>query len=155
MKPKDSFDIFFRPATKDDIPELVALDHLCFPKEQAYGAHVFMDILNWPGALHIVAEHKGQIIGFVAGIPDKIFIHMITLDVHPDFRRKGLGNRLMDMIESMSKDLNAKLVVLEVGVDNEAAINLYLARGYTTNGTLKNYYSNGKHAYVMSKLLAP
>ena len=154
MKPKSIPDIFFRPATKDDIPELVALDHLCFSKQQAYGANVFADILDWRGALHIVAERKGKIIGFVAGIPDKIFVHMTTLDVHPDFRRKNLGNGLMEMIENMSKDLKVKLIVLEVGFDNTPAIELYLARGYTTNGTLKNYYANGEHAYVMSKLLA-
>lgn len=153
MKSKDMSEISFRAATKSDVSELVSLDNLCFPEWLAYGAHVFRDIINWRDALHILAEHEGQIIGFVAAIPDGIFAHLVTLDVHPDYRKVGLGNKLMEKIEQMAKDKRVKLVVLEVETDNTPAIKLYLARGYETNGRLKNYYSNRKDAYVMSKLL--
>lgn len=153
MSTKNISEISFRSATKDDISELVRLDSLCFPKSLAYGAHVFKDIIDWRGSFHIVAEHKGKIVGFVAAIPDGIFAHFITLDVHPDYRRMGLGNLLMEKVEQMAKSKNLKLAVLEVETDNEAAINLYIARGYEISGRLKNYYANKKDAYVMSKLL--
>jgi len=147
-------ELTFRAAVRKDIPDLVALDHICFPEELAYDGRVFEDILDWRGSWHIVALHGERVVGFVAAVPYDRFAHFITLDIHPDFRRMGLGNMLMDAAERMIAEDGFKIAVLEVESDNEAAIALYKKRGYTIRGMLKGYYANGKDAYVMSKVLS-
>ena len=43
-------------------------------------------------------------------------------------------------------------MVLEVGVQNEAAIRFYHKLGYTVQRLLPNYYKDGSDAYLMEKV---
>jgi ribosomal-protein-alanine N-acetyltransferase len=69
---------------------------------------------------------------------------LLTLCVHPDTRRAGLGIRLLEQIERMAAERGAVCVFLEVAEDNEAAQSLYARCGYTTTGLRKDYYKPPK-----------
>jgi ribosomal-protein-alanine N-acetyltransferase len=45
-------------------------------------------------------------------------------------------------------------MILEVGVNNSAAISLYESLGYSIINTRKNYYGPGLDAHVMRKALS-
>jgi ribosomal protein S18 acetylase RimI-like enzyme len=51
----------------------------------------------------------------------------VELQVHPDFRRGGIGGRLHD---ALLEGLNSPTAVLSTQRDNRAAITLYEARGW-------------------------
>jgi len=62
--------------------------------------------------------------------------------VHPDFRRKGLGTRLLDELLARARAANSESVFLEVRESNKAAQALYLKRGFELAGRRKGYYRN-------------
>lgn len=76
--------------------------------------------------------------------------HISTLAIHPDHRRRGFGEILLAGMFGKALRLNARYIVLEVRVSNEAAQRLYCKYGFARHGRKKNYYrSNREDAYDM------
>ena len=67
-------------------------------------------------------------------------IEMYFLGVEEKFRGKGLGKKLLKNVISFSKDYGASTIVLEVGVNNRPAKNIYLSLNFKECGVRKNYY---------------
>ncbi|WP_353892940.1 N-acetyltransferase [Proteinivorax hydrogeniformans] len=51
--------------------------------------------------------------------------YLSNLAISPNFRKKGLGKKLLDYVYNESKNLGLKNIVLDVEADNEKAISLY------------------------------
>jgi len=76
--------------------------------------------------------------------------HITTLAVHPDHRRKGIGERLLINTVISARDLGAEWLTLEVRESNEAARGLYSKYGFSALGLRKRYYQdNGENALVL------
>ncbi len=50
--------------------------------------------------------------------------------VHPDFQRRGLGGRILRMLEKQARELGFRRLTLETTVGQVAAIGMYLKAGY-------------------------
>ncbi len=80
-----------------------------------------------------------------------------TILVQPTFRRQGYARKLINSaLNALSKNAVTQ-VFLEVAVDNDPAISLYLSSGFTQTGRRKGYYRDaaGKpiDALVMRRAL--
>ena len=56
--------------------------------------------------------------------------HVITIDVHPDARRKRLGTLLIQAACERLRKMTAFMVVLEVAVNNHSALAFYDRHGF-------------------------
>ena len=75
----------------------------------------------------------------ILGIADsEIEIHFIGVEER--LRGRGLGKKLLKNIIKFSKDYGATTVILEVGVNNRPAKNIYLSLNFKECGIRKNYY---------------
>ena len=77
----------------------------------------------------------------ILGLTD-IEIEIYFIGVAKSFRGKGLGNNLLKRIISFSKNYGAKVIILEVGVKNVPAKNIYLSLNFKECGIRKDYYKN-------------
>jgi [ribosomal protein S18]-alanine N-acetyltransferase len=136
-----------------DFKSICKLDEECFPPEIAYDPEEIAGALAQPHTFCIVAEREEQVIGFILVHYRRAVGHIITIDIRPDFRRGGIGNRLMDTAEKRFQQLGVRRVVLEVDLRNESAIAFYAARGYATRRILYHYYRDGSDAWLMEKPL--
>ncbi|HCW51912.1 MAG TPA: N-acetyltransferase [Clostridiales bacterium] len=57
--------------------------------------------------------------------------YLSNIAVHPDFRGRGLGTRLLREVESSALRAGCRRVVLDAESDNERAIRLYSRLGYS------------------------
>ena len=80
-------------------------------------------------------------------------MHLVTLDILPEWQGKGVGKRLLEHIIGQARRDNIERINLEVAEDNYKAIQFYLNLGFQTVKRLKGYYSEGCHALYMTKLL--
>ena len=77
--------------------------------------------------------------------------HITTFGVHPDWRRQGVGARLLLRLVDIAHELGAARMTLEVRVSNGAAQELYRRFGFTIAGTRVRYYTDdGEDAFVMT-----
>jgi ribosomal-protein-alanine N-acetyltransferase len=77
--------------------------------------------------------------------------HITTFGVHPDWRRQGVGARLMLHLVDIARELGALRMTLEVRVGNHPAQELYRRFGFMIAGTRVRYYTDdGEDAFVMT-----
>ena len=77
--------------------------------------------------------------------------HITTFGVHPDYRRRGIGRRLLLQLAEVALELGSARMTLEVRVSNEPAQRLYRSFGFVVAGRRVAYYSDdGEDALVMT-----
>jgi len=141
----------YRPG---DFPSLCLLDQMCFPEGIAYTPEEIALGLAQPGAFVLVAEVENQVVAFLLAYQKKRPVgHIVTIDVHPDFRQRGIGYQLMELAEERLRRGGAMRIVLEVSVHNDPAIQFYAKLGYLTRRLLPHYYRDSSDAYLMEKML--
>ena len=55
-----------------------------------------------------IAEENNEIVGFVSGLTNHQWFYLSDLWVHEDYRRKGLGTKLLLMLETRIKSIGIK-----------------------------------------------
>ena len=114
---------------------------------------MFLSELGAPLRHYRVAERDGQILGY-AGIALGETSQVMTIGVHPDRRREGIGRLLLADLLNAAREAGAREVILEVRVDAEAPQAMYRNFGFDPIAVRKNYYqSEGVDALVMQKQL--
>ncbi len=77
--------------------------------------------------------------------------HVTTFAVLPEWRRRGVGGRLMLALMDVALDLRARFMTLEVRLSNRPARELYGRFGFKPVGVRPRYYSdNGEDALIMT-----
>ena len=77
----------------------------------------------------------------ILGLTDRE-VEIYFIGVAESLRGKGLGKKLLKSIISFSKNYGADFLVLEVGIKNTPAKNMYLSLNFMEFGIRKNYYRN-------------
>jgi ribosomal-protein-alanine N-acetyltransferase len=144
-------------ASLEDLETLYELERICFGRN-AYSKQFLRLLLVDPSSIPLKAvTEKGELVGSAIGRVEKIGSqvvgHVYTLDVRPDFRRRGVGAALLKSLENEFRKLGCERAILEVAVDNEPAIRLYKLLGYTFTSSLRDYYGRGRDAYRAEKNL--
>jgi ribosomal-protein-alanine N-acetyltransferase len=81
-------------------------------------------------------------------------IELLNIAVDPDYRRRGLGRMLLDVVERRGRERGGEQVFLEVRRSNLGAQRLYEAAGFSQCGIRKGYYSdNGEDAILLTRNL--
>jgi [ribosomal protein S18]-alanine N-acetyltransferase len=144
-----------RPFQSADIRTLLEIDQQCFPSGISYSFNELKSFLGHRLNRTWVAEEESGIAGYlIASRQPRRVGHIITIDVLEPWRRRGVGNLLMDAAECWAREVGLQFMVLETAEDNKVAQRFYLARGYLKIEQLENYYGNGAAAWVMAKRLA-
>ena len=146
-----------------DFQRLWEIDQLCFGPGIAYTQMDLDGFLAQRNAIALVAEFAeprpdtvptGQIAGFVVANARSKVGRVVTIDVLPEARGMGLGERLMSECELRLRAAGCARVLLETAVNNAAALRLYEKLGYKILRTLPEYYSSESlDAYLMGKQL--
>jgi len=79
--------------------------------------------------------------------------HILNLTVKKNFRKKGIGKALIELIISDARLRNSENIILEVRANNTDAQSLYKKLNFEVIGTRKDYYEskNGREdAYVLN-----
>jgi ribosomal-protein-alanine N-acetyltransferase len=141
-----------RRAEQRDLPQIVQIEGLCFPEETAFPPGMFAYIIKYSVSL-VACEPEGGVLGFIMGYTSGRGGAVYTLDVHPRYRRKGVGSSLIKALEEQLRALGANAIRLEAALENPDAMNLYRKAGYRERELVRNYYGWGKDAVRMWKHL--
>ncbi|PYV19201.1 MAG: hypothetical protein DMG21_02310 [Acidobacteria bacterium] len=145
-----------RPYRRADLPKLHEIDQACFPPGISYSRKELERFIRMKGARTWVAEEQGEIAGFlVADRQPHGAAHIVTVDVVEGRRRAGVGGALMEASENWARLEHCRLVYLEAGENNSAALAFYESRHYSRVERIPDYYSTGMAAWVMVKWLGP
>ena len=128
----------------DDIPQVAALDDLSFADPWPQGSFEYELKAN-DYSLCLVAEDPDAAEGrtIVGALVIWLIVdeaHIATIAVHPNYRHRGVGRRLLAEGLLQAADRGAVKSLLEVRSGNTEALHLYYGFGFKAVGLRPNYY---------------
>jgi len=137
--------------TLEDVPAVHEIDILSFSLPWAERSFRF-EISENPVSRGWVAESDGRIAAMLVlwRIIDEA--HIATIATHPDFRRQGIGERLMIEALLAAREEGARHAFLEVRAGNLAAQTLYKKYGFILVGIRPRYYKDNNEDAVLMDL---
>lgn len=147
-----SSDLFYsmEKMTSDDEKRLSEIENKCF--SDPWSENAFADEAEKSYGVNFVCRYLGKIVGYIFADDICNEVTISNVAASPDFRKRGVGNKLMNAIDDYCKLNKSNLITLEVRQSNEPAINLYKKHGFEIIGKRKDFYSKPKEdAYIMTK----
>ncbi len=151
-----------RPLGPDDLGVVHELEDELFGAS-AWSRSLLAAELQAPGRFYVAAvdlrderDARGTLIGYAGLWFDGDDAQVMTIAVAPDRQGRGTGRLLLDALVAEARMLGARSVLLEVRVDNDAALRLYEAAGFVRLGLRKRYYQpEDVDAWTMRLALVP
>ena len=130
----------FRDMTTAHVAQVAELEKLCFAdpwSENSIRSEVDNVLSLW-----MVAMDGDRVVGYVGSQTVCGETDMMNIAVHPDYRRRGIAESLVDVLIRELKNRGSVCLTLEVRASNDPAIGLYEKLGFREVGLRKNYYRN-------------
>ena len=132
------------------VAAIAELERICF--NDPWSVNSISSELNNRLSLWIVAMDSGKLAGYVGSQSVLGWADMMNLAVDPDYRKQGIGRRLVEELICRLKEDEVTCLTLEVRASNDPAISLYKSMGFTEVGRRPGYYHNPKEdALILRK----
>jgi ribosomal-protein-alanine N-acetyltransferase len=143
MPDPGEIDFDLRRMRDEDLPQVLSIEGRSFPNpwpETTFRGEIQNVGLSHPMVAAIRPD--GEIVGYILYwlVADEMQINNVA--VHPDRRRRGLGERMLRAAMDDAKDRGAVFAVLEVRQSNRAARILYEKKlGFGFLAVREDYYT--------------
>jgi ribosomal-protein-alanine N-acetyltransferase len=146
-------ELLLRPMRLEDLPAVMEIDHQSLPRP--WNEAVWREELNSPFSLYLVLMEDDTISGHIGvkRIADEI--HVMTLAVRPEQRRRGFARALLRAALADPASAGARRVYLEVRPSNLGARALYSSLGFIRTGVRPGYYGDEDALLLTLELGAP
>ena len=121
-----------------DLPSAMEIDALSLPRP--WSAAIWRGELSSPYGLYLVIEDRGEVFGQIGVRHVLGELHITTIAVRPEYRRRGHARALIGAALAAFPD--ASHVHLEVRPTNVEAIALYESLGFVETGRRPRYYGD-------------
>ena len=140
-----------RKMTVEDIPAVVALDQMSFSLPWPERSFRF-ELTDNSASRCWVAEKDERVVGMLVAWLFVDEAHIATIATHPEYRRQGVGQKLLAyMLQSAMRE-GAQSSFLEVRESNLAAQEMYRKFGYEEVGRRKRYYKDNDEDAILMNL---
>ena len=132
----------------EDLDDLTSLEKICF--SHPWTRKQFCLGLKH-GRFYVFGFRKaGRPIAYLAFSRKTDTMEILKLAVDPDYRRSGLGKRLLGLVLKIGSEMGIKQVRLELRRSNSTAFKLYTHFNFTPSGVKRKYYPDtGEDALIL------
>jgi len=121
--------------------------------QSPWSRKMFLEELGNPSAHCFTIRNKenlqDQVTGFICFRNVRDESELYNIGVHPNFRRLGIGKKLMEFYFDFCEKRRIKAFFLEVNALNASAIHLYQLFDYQPVGMRKRFYQGRFDALLM------
>ena len=145
----------YRQLAEKDLPAVADLEAASFPTPWSAGQYAA--VLRQGGCAIFGALDGPELAGYIAvGVQPAIGeMEVYNIAVAGQFRRLGIGKKLLSLALDAAAINGITQAILEVRVGNTAALALYRSLGFKQVGVRSGYYHDtGEDALVLSRPLA-
>lgn len=141
-------DVTIAPMRLADLDDVLQVESLSFVTP--WSRQAFMQELTENGHAHYLVARAGERVVAYGGmwvVLDEA--HVTNVAVHPDWRGRRVGDRLMLALMRLALRRGATRMTLEVRVSNHVAQNLYTKLGFKPSGLRRGYYTDTREDAVI------
>jgi [ribosomal protein S18]-alanine N-acetyltransferase len=144
-------ELVFAAMVRRDLPVVIELERKAF--SHPWTPEVFLRELRLPFSKIVLArlaeEPNGVVVGYLCRWLTAGVLEIQNVAVHPEWRRRSIGRRLVEHTLTEGSQLGAQTALLEVRRHNVPAISLYRLLGFRETGVRPRYYADGEDALLM------
>ncbi len=151
MKEIGAGQIHIKRMKEEDLEEVMAIERVSFPSP--WMRNMFLrELRDSPPSHFLVARIDKYIVGYggFSAVLDRA--HIGNLAVHPHFRRRKIGERILTALLDLAKSRGIEKVALEVRAGNLLAQNLYGKFGFKVTGRHRRYYQDTREDALFMSL---
>lgn len=142
--------ILFYDMKLEDVKDVEVIENDCF--SEAWSEESIKNELNNPNSYFILAKYKNALIGYAGMYSVLLDGYMYNIAVKKEYRRQGVGERLINKLFEHALKNSLNFLSLEVRISNQNAIKLYKKMGFRILGVRKNFYRiPHEDALIMTK----
>jgi ribosomal-protein-alanine N-acetyltransferase len=152
-------DCNIRRAEPSDLISVMEINLKTLPEH--YSDYFYESLLSELPEAFIIAEIAGKHVGYImcktefgfSNFKKLGFVkkgHVVSIAVLDEYRKKGIGNALVEESVNGVKIQNCDEFYLEVRCSNNEAVRLYEKLGFIIKQQLNTYYRDGEDAYLMA-----
>lgn len=142
--------IDIKPMEATHVAQIAELEKICF--SDPWSQRSIASELENPLSLWLTAMEGEWVAGYIGSQTVMGETDMMNVAVHPDFRRQGIAERLVEALVDELKKKDSHCLTLEVRASNEPAQRLYEKLGFVQIGRRPRYYQNPREdAYILRK----
>ena len=138
------------PFSRDDIPSLAEIEREEF--SIPFKEKDFYDIFDSEISNVLVAKRGGVVLGYVSFTVIIDECQIINFATKNEFKRQGVGKRVMEALLEHCEGLGVTKYFLEVRESNAGAISLYEKYGFVPVGVSKNHFSAPRENALLMNL---
>ncbi|MGL4789834.1 MAG: ribosomal protein S18-alanine N-acetyltransferase [Anaerotignaceae bacterium] len=143
--------IEIKPMTMESVDDVVKVEEACFHIPWTKADFV-KEVSENKMAIYRIAVVDGKVVGYAGMWHVVTEGHITNVAVHPDYRRQGVGEALIEEFIKVAEELEMIGITLEVKISNMGAQKLYTKFGFKPEGFRKNYYKDtNEDAVIMWK----
>ena len=119
-----------------------------------YSLELFTHLFERAGGAFMAALDREEVLGFVLSVPlTSRTMRILMIAVRAEHQSRGIGKMLLESSKEHSVTRMMNKIVLEVGVDNDRAVEFYSRNGFSVVSRINEYYNDRTDAYVMKCFL--
>ena len=139
-----------RPMRREDLDAILEIEHLSFTIPWSR-ASFEQEVSENRCARYLVVVVDGRPVGYAGMWLVLDEGHITNVAIHPDYRGRKLGEKLMRALIQLAADTSLSWMTLEVRRSNFVAQSLYRKLGFIDVGYRKRYYADNKEdALIMA-----
>ena len=132
------------------VAQIAQLEKLCFSdpwSESSISSELKNELAYW-----LVALEGETVAGYIGSQTVMGETDMMNIAIHPDYRRRGIAETLVNSLVDALKAQGSHCLTLEVRASNLPAQALYEKLGFALLGKRPRYYHNPREdAYILRK----
>lgn len=135
---KDLKTLVIQKMKKDDLDQVVDIEEKSF--SDPWNRSFFSQDIDNESALSLVARADENVVGYICLWKILEEIQISNVAVSPGYRRRGIGQKMMEKMLTLAQERGWKKITLGVRISNLPAISLYKKFGFREAGRTKDYY---------------
>lgn len=135
---------------REDLAMVLEVERRSF--SHPWSAQFFLQEMRLSFSKIVVARalDLGVVVGYVCRWITAGELHILNVAVHPEWRRRSIGRRLLEEVLDEGGRAGVTSANLEVRQYNVPALSLYERLGFRKVGIRRNYYGPGEDALAMT-----
>ena len=130
---------------------ILKIETLSFPSPWSAGGFI-QEIRNPIAHFWAAVKNNQEPAGFILYWMVDVEVSLLNFAVHPEERRKGVGQALLNHMIEEASSKEAESVWLDVRVSNADAIRLYRRFGFEKVGVRRKYYDDTQEDAIVMRL---
>lgn len=139
--------------TDSELGQMLEIEALCFNRYDAYTLEDFRRWFGYNPDLCLVAEIDRQVAGNIISRILKDKAALASMAIHPDYRRHGIGEALLDETIRRVKTYHVGCIDLEVRETNIIGRRFWEKMEFLVIGSQPGFYEDGETALLMRKTI--